>query len=97
MSLTDNFWKKLDKQSLKDVVVSIFTKTKIQRVKLFLERDVTCPRISYEDIIRDSTTKKYCKIVRSEHQILQTRPTRIGGKCGVKYRILMFIELIRLL
>ena len=55
-----------------------------------------CPKISYEDIIQDSETKKYCQLVRSDHQVIQTRPTRIGGKCGVKYRILLFIELIRL-
>ena len=97
LSLTDNFWKRLDKQMLKNVVVSIFTKTKLKILKLFLERDVTtCQKINYEEIIQDATTNNFCSITKSNHQIIQTRPTRIGNKCGVKYRILMFIELLRI-
>ena len=65
-------------------------------MKLFLERDMMCPKISYVDIIQEET-KKYCQLVRFDHQVIQTRPTRIGGKCGVKYRMLLFIELLRLL
>ena len=93
MSLTDNFWKRIDKELLKDVVVSIFTKTKIRGVEIFLERDVVCREISFEEIIQDS---RYFKVIRSNYQILQTRPARIGGKYGVKYRILLIFELQRL-
>ena len=81
LSLTDNFWKKIDKELLRDVVVSIFTKTKIRGVNIFLERDVVCQDISYEGIIQDS---RYFKIIGSNYQILQTRPARIGKKYGVK-------------
>lgn len=93
LSLTDNFWKKIDKELLRDVVVSIFTKTKIRGVNIFLERDVVCQEISYEGIIQDS---RYFKIIGSNYQILQTRPARIGNKYGVKYRILLMFELQRL-
>ena len=93
MSLTDNFWKRIDKELLKDVVVSIFTKTKIRGVKIFLERDVVCQKISFEEIIQDS---RYFKVLRSNYQILQTRPARIGSKYGVKYRILLMFDLQRL-